>query len=160
VAKKIFIFGLVLMLVLTGMVGCSGDSKPSTGKYEILRSAVLGSNWQMYQFRLKMDPGGEFDIDLLDLVPGDKIDGYFFVESGTSATLEIIAGSTTVYKIESTNTPAGKTISDRFSVTASQPLGTAHLLKFTNNGTEKGISVFVEIIYPVSAKIRGPLDIN
>lgn len=160
-AKKMFVLGMAIVLVLTASIGCSGNSKTNpTGKYEILRSAVLGSTWQMYQFRLKLDPNGEFDIDLLDLVPGDKVDGYFYMESGNTAALEIIAGSSTVYKIESANTPAGSTISDRFSFTVSQPLGAAHVLKFTNSGTEKNITVFVEIIYPVTAKIRGPLDIK
>ncbi|MDO9334344.1 MAG: hypothetical protein Q7T57_07485 [Dehalococcoidales bacterium] len=159
--RKILALGLVFIIVLTMFAGCSGSSKETpTGKYEILRKAVLGGKWQMYQFRLKMEPGSEFDIDLLDLVIGDKVDGYFYPETENGATVEIIAGANVIYKIEPAGIPAGGTMSDRFSFVANQPLGTAHVLKFTNNGTEKTVSVFVEIIYPTTGKIRGPLDVK
>jgi hypothetical protein len=141
--------------------GCSGSSKSTpTGKYEILRKAVLGGKWQMYQFRLKLEAGSAFDIDLLDLVAGDKVDGYFYPETGNGATLEITAGDSVIYKIEPASIPAGNTLSDRFSFAVSQPLGTAYVLNFTNSGTEKNVNVFVEIIYPATGKIRGPLDVK
>jgi hypothetical protein len=162
VIKKTFVLGLVIILILTAFSACSGNSKSNpTGKYEILRNATLGSNWQMYQFRLKMEPSTQFDIDLLDLLPGDKVDGYFYMESGTTATLEISAGSDVVYRIEQPANPTpGSVLSDRFSFSVQYPLGTAYVLKFTNSGTDKDISVFLEIIYPVNAKIRGPLGIK
>jgi hypothetical protein len=162
VIKKLFILWLAIALTLTAFSGCSGNSKSNpTGKYEILRNAILGSSWQMYQFRLKIEPSGEFDIDLLDLVPGDKVDGYFYMESGTATTLEISVGSNVIYKVEQPANPAPDSVlSERFSFSAQQPLGTAYVLKFTNSGTEKDISVFLEIIYPVNAKIRGPLGVK
>jgi hypothetical protein len=161
VNRKILALGLALIMVLTMFVGCSGGSKETPiGKYEILRKAVLGGKWQMYQFRLKMEAGGAFDIDLLDLVEGDKVDGYFYPETENGATVEITAGANVIYKIEPTSIPAGSALSDRFSFTVSQPLGTAYVLKFTNNGIEKTVNVFVEIIYPTTAKIRGPLDVK
>jgi hypothetical protein len=158
VAKKILILTLVIIAMLAVLPGCSGNSKSNpTGKYEILRSATLGSNWQMYQFRLKMEPSGAFDIDLLDLAPGDKVDGYFYVETGSGAALQILAGSTVIYQVEPVNTLPDSTLSDRFTFSVQQPLGTAYVLKFANSGTEKNIEVFLELIYPVNAKIRGPL---
>ena len=159
--RKILALGLAFIMVLTMFAGCSGGSKETpTGKYEILRKAVLGGKWQMYQFKLKMEPGSEFDIDLLDLVVGDKVDGYFYPETESGATVEITAGASVIYKLEPASIPAGGTMSDRFSFTVNQPLGTAYVLKFTNNGTEKNASVFLEIIYPTTAKIRGPLDVK
>jgi hypothetical protein len=161
VIKKILALGLALITMLTMAAGCSGSSESTpTGKYEILRKAVLGGKWQMYQFRLKLDPGSEFDIDLLDLVTDDRVDGYFYPETESGATLEITAGPNVIYKLDPANVPVGGTLSDRFSFVASQPPGTAYVLKFTNNGTEKTVSMFVEIIYPTTGKIRGPLDVK
>jgi hypothetical protein len=161
VIKKMLVFGLVALLMLTVFAGCSGNSESAhVGKHEILRDAVLGNNWQMYQVRLKLDPGSYFDIDLRDMVPGDKVDGYFFVEIGSTVTVDITSGANVIYHFESVNAIAGSTISDRFSFVTNLPLGTAHVLKFANSGTEKNISVFLEVIYPVTAKIRGPLDVK
>ena len=159
--KKMLVFGLVALLMLVVFAGCSGNSESAhVGKHEILREAVLGHNWQMYQVRLKLEPGSYFDIDLRDMVQGDKVDGYFFLETGSTVTVDITSGANVIYHFESVNAIAGSTISDRFSFVTNLPLGTAHVLKFTNIGTEKNISVFLEIIYPVTAKIRGPLDVK
>ena len=159
--KKMLVFGLVALLMLTVFAGCSGNSESAhVGKHEILREAVLGHNWQMYQVRLKLEPGSYFDIDLRDMAPGDKVDGYFFLETGSTVNVEITSGANVIYRFDSVNVIAGDTVSDRFSFVNNQPLGTAHVLKFTNIGTEKNISVFLEIIYPVTAKIRGPLDVK
>jgi hypothetical protein len=161
VNRKILALGLALVIVLTMFAGCSGGSKETpTGKYEILRKAVLGGKWQMYQFRLKLEPGSGFDIDLLDLVVGDKVDGYFYPETEAGANMEITAGENIIFKIEPANVTAGSTMSDRFSFVASQPFGTAYVLKFSNSGTEKTVSVLVEVIYPTTGKIRGPLDVK
>jgi hypothetical protein len=51
-------------------------------------------------------------------------------------------------------------MSDRFSFVASQALGTAYVLKFTNNATDKTVTLFVELIYPTTGKMRGPLDVK
>jgi hypothetical protein len=161
VIRKILALGLALVLMLTMIAGCSkGSETTHTGKYEILRKAVLGGNWQMYQFRLKLEPGSGFDIDLLDLVAGDKVDGYFYPETESSANVEITAGSNVIFKMEAASVIAGSTMSDRFSFVASQPLGTAYVLKFTNSGAEKTVSLFIELIYPTTGKMRGPLDVK
>jgi hypothetical protein len=161
VVKKILACVLALVIILTLCVGCSKGSKETpTGKYEILREAVLNGKWQMYQFRLKLEPGSGFDIDLLDLVIGDKVDGYFYPETENGASVEIIAGAEVIFNIDPANIAAGSNASDRFSFVASKPSGTAYVLKFVNSGTEKNVTVFVEIIYPTTGKIRGPLDVK
>lgn len=157
--KRILAFGMVLALVMALLAGCSSTSKSTNlGKLEILRKAVLGGKWQMYQVRITLDSGSDFDIDLLDLANNDKVDGYFYPEKGSGATLEITAGATVIYKTEGTVT--GGTLSDRFSFNATQPVGTAYVLKLHNGGTDKSVSVFLEVIYPSTGNIRGPIDVK
>jgi len=155
--KKLLALGLVFVLALALLAGCSSTSKSTNlGKYEILRKAVLGGKWQMYQIRITLDSGSDFDIDLLNLANNDKVDGYFYPENGSGGTLEITAGTNVLYKTEVA--VAAGTISDRFSFTASQPVGTAYVLKLHNGGTEKSVAVFLELIYPNTGSIRGPID--
>lgn len=158
--RKLLICGSALALVMSVISGCSGNSgETPTGKYEILRKAVLGGEWQMYQFRLKLEPGSGFDIDLLDLASGDKVEGYFYPENEGGADVEITAGSTVIFKMEAASVTEGTTASDRFSFVASHPQGTAYVLKFSNSA-EKTASIFLELIYPTTGKMRGPLDIK
>jgi len=148
---------MATVLLLTLLVGFSSTSKASNlGKYEILRKATLGGKWQMYQLQITLESGKDFDIDLLDLANNDKVDGYFYPEKGSGGTLTITAGTQVLYQTEGTVT-AG-TLSDRFSFTASQPAGTAYVLKLHNGGTEKSVSIFLELIYPNTGNIRGPID--
>lgn len=159
-SKRLFLLILALVSTAALLPACgSGNTaeKPS-GKYEILRKTTLGNAWQMYQFRLDIESGGEFDIDLLDLGEGDRVDGYFYPEKGSGAALQIRAGNTPIYQSNPAGGVVGGAVSDRFSFTATQPRGNAYVLLFSNAGTEKTISVFVEIIYPSTASIRGPLD--
>ena len=159
--RKIIALGLVLMIMLTMFTGCSNDSEEAhTGKYEVLGEAVLSGKWQMYQFRLELEPGSQFDIDLLDLVIGDKVDGYFYPETEVPANMEITAGENIIFKIEPADATAGGIVSDRFSFVVNQPFGTAYVLKFSNSDAEKNVSVFVEVIYPATGKIRGPLNVK
>lgn len=159
--RKAFALGLVVILTVILLAGCTSTAKSATtGKYEILRSEVLGGKWQMYQFRIHLESGAAFDIDLLNLVANDKVDGYFYPERGSGASLEIKAGAATIYKADPAGMPAGSTLSDRFSFTANQPVGTAYVLDFRNAGSEKTVTIFVELVYPTTASIRGPLDVK
>lgn len=161
-SKRLFLLILALVLTAVLLPACGGADtadKPS-GKYQILRKTALGANWQMYQFRLDIESGGQFDIDLLNLGEGDRVDGYFYPEKGSGAALQINAGTTTIYQSNPADGAVGVAASDRFSFTASQPRGTAYVLLFSNAGTEKTVSVFVELIYPSTAFIRGPLDVK
>lgn len=160
--KKQYAFLTLVLILLTSLfTGCSISSKATaSGQYEIVRKATLGGKWQMYQIRIKLDSGGAYDLDLLNLANEDKVDGYFYPEKGSGASLQIKAGDNVIYQAVPTGVLAGGTLSDRFSFSASQPAGTAYVLNFTNGGTEKNISVFVELIYPVTCSIRGPIDVK
>jgi hypothetical protein len=151
---------LVMVLAVSLLTGCS-SSKSTTpvGKYEIIRKAVLGNTWQMYQIRVVLESGSDFDIDLLELAGTDKVDGYFYPEKGVGASLEIKAGSLVLYKADPATVALGGTLSDRFSFQANQPAGTAYVIIFHNGGTDT-VNVFVELIYPKSGMIRGPIDIK
>ena len=157
--KKLLLLAMTLVLVLGVLAGCSSKgsppSKTTTGNYKIVRRATLNNSWQMYQFELILPLNAAFDLDLLGLANNDKVSGYFYPESGSLATLSINAGSNTLYDSAAT---AG-VISDRFSFSAAQPVGTAYVLNFKNTGTDE-VTIFVEVIYPSSASIRGPLDLK
>ncbi len=157
-----FFTALILVLVAAVSVGCSGNGSKNTtpkGKYEILRKAVLGNTWQMYQIRVTLESGSDFDIDLLDLGGTDKVDGYFYPEKGVGASLEISAGTNILYKADTTTVALGGTLSDRFSFTANQPTGTAYVIAFHNGGTDT-VNIFVELIFPKTGSIRGPIDLK
>ena len=153
---------IILVLLVPASVGCSGSSNKNstpTGKYEILRKAILGNTWQMYQIRITLESGSDFDIDLLDLGGTDKVDGYFYPEKGVGASLEISAGTNILYKADTTTVALGGTLSDRFSFQANLPTGTAYVVAFHNGGTDT-VNIFLELIYPKTGSIRGPIDLK
>ena len=49
---------LAVVLIAVSLVGCSSTEKETIpkGKNEILRKAVLGGAWQMYQMRITLEP--------------------------------------------------------------------------------------------------------
>jgi hypothetical protein len=161
--KRIRLLALILVtsiLVLGTLAGCSSSKNTTpTGKYEILRRAILGNTWQMYQIRVVLESGSDFDIDLLGLMGTDKVDGYFYPEKGIGATVTIMSGATVIYKADSSSVALGGTLSDRFSFPADQPSGTAYVLQFHNGGTDT-VNIFVELIYPKTGQIRGPIDLK
>ena len=149
---------MTMLLALGLLAGCGSKSNASTtptGTFKIIRKATLNTKWQMYQVELDIPVNGAFDIDLLNMANNDKADGYFYQEKGSGAALTIAAGSEQIYNSAATT---GVT-SDRFSFTASLPLGTAYVLNFKNTGSDT-TTVFVEVIYPATALIRGPLDVK
>jgi hypothetical protein len=110
----------------------------------------------MCQVRLEIPSGAELPL-LLKLADGDKVDGYFNLEAG--AKLEFsISGNSQLYKSAVQEAASGKTISDRFSFTASQAQGNMYVLTFRNGDKKEGASVFLEVISPISAPIFVPLE--
>jgi|GEM_PF-2880885 len=158
--KMLFVFTAVTLLLVAAFGGGCGGSKdpgPATGKYEIIRKSGLGAAWQMYQIRIVLEAGNNFDVDLLGLSGADKVDGYFYLEKGTGAALVIKAGDSVLY--QSAAAAGGEVVSDRFSFIAGLPAGTAYVFNFSNPGTET-VNVFLELIYPKTGFIRGPIDTN
>jgi len=154
--RKVIVFVLILA-TLTSFLGCSGStSKQQIGQHEIVRDAVLNTTWQLYQIRVTLDAGSQFDV-LLTLTDADRVDGYFYSEKGTGAILRVRSGSNIVYQSQ----PAGESKnlpSDRFSFTANQGQGNTYVLNLTNANTDNKSIVFLEILYPATASIYIPLE--
>lgn len=154
----------IVMLSLLFTVGCQqiqelrGTSSASTP--EVVRTAKLGTDWQMGQMKFDVEAGGELSI-LLELNVGDEVDGYFYLEKGEDIAFDI-AGNSLIYEanLQAVNT-SERVISDRFSLTASQEQGISYALNFRNTAdeddTQKKITVFLEIIYPAAGSIYVPL---
>jgi hypothetical protein len=158
VKKKLLFIILAALAVILILSGCSSSSssKTSPGKYTIVRNATLGSKWQMYQMELNLPASSSFDIDLLNLGGTDKVEGYFYTEKGTAPSLDITAATNVLYQSAATS---NGTTSDRFAFAATQPFGTAYILNFKNVGSDK-LTIFLELIYPNTASLRGPIDLK
>jgi hypothetical protein len=155
----------IVMISLVFTIGCQqiqelrgGTSSATTP--EVVRTAKLGTDWQMSQMKFDVGSGGELTI-LLELATGDKVDGYFYLEKGEDIAF-YIAGNSRFYEMQPQNTEdSDSTISDRFSFTASQEQGLSYALNFYNTAdeddTQKKITVFLEVIYPVDGTIFVPL---
>ncbi|MBM4432704.1 MAG: emp24/gp25L/p24 family protein [Chloroflexi bacterium] len=161
-SKGIITAIVVLSLLFT--VGCKqiqelrGTSSATTP--EVLRTAKLGTDWQMSQMKFEVEAGGELSV-MLKLASGDKVDGYFYLEKGKDFAFDI-AGNSLIYEIKPRLvTDSERVTSDRFSFTASQEQGLTYALNFYNTAdeddTQKKIAVFLEVIYPVTGSIFVPL---
>ena len=154
------LLAITLMVVLL-VSGCSSlpdmGSTTASDRYEILKKAELGNNWQMYQIKIDLAAGEELDI-LLRLANGDRVDGYFFLQEGETVAFEI-AGSSAFYQSANTD-QKGNIKSDRFSFTASQTQGTTYTLTFKNEEDSKSakVSAFCEVILPLSGSIFIPIE--
>ena len=164
--KKFVIVLLLLSMVF--VMGCeeissltqggTGASSPESPK--ILKAVELGSEWEMKQMTFKVEAGDELSV-LLKLPEGEKVDGYFYLEKGDSINFEI-TGKTPVYKSEGEDGKGGGGVSsDRFSFITSQAQGNMYTLTFYNDADDdrpNTVTVFLEIIYPVSGSIYVPVE--
>jgi outer membrane lipoprotein SlyB len=141
--KKVLI--LAAILTLFGVVGCTSSSTETPASVKSIRESKIGTQWQMKQVEINFKAE---TFMTLDLAAGDKVDGYFYIESGDSIGFSI-SGISPIYSSSNGST------SDRFSFTASQAQGIDYKLKFTT-GNEKEATVFLEIIYPATGKVLVP----
>ena len=164
--KRIIASTMLLAVVL--LVGCAEISgltqdltrSTSSQSPKVVRSATIESDWAMKQLEITVGTDKEVEI-LLRLANGDKVDGYFYMESGSIKDFQIIGNSSIYSAQEKGVAEAGEISSARFSFTAQQSQGTTYTLKFINtadDGTQKKETVFLEIIYPVSGSLFIPVE--
>lgn len=166
--KRIIIAITLLSLVFT--IGCEeiasltgGQAQTSSGQnLKIVKGVELGSEWEMKQMSFKVGAGDEVLI-LIKLSAGDTADGYFYLEKGEDIDFSITGKSL----LHASAIPAGAgsegVTSDRFSFTATPNEGDTYTLTFRNpadneEGSRATVSVFLEVIYPVTGSIYVPVD--
>ena len=148
-----------MVLSLVSLLGCSGitGTRSSLPSLKIIKKAEIGSGWQMYQLEINAPADSELPI-LLKLADGDKVDGYYYLEEGNNLDFQI-AGNSLIYKAEGQATGgSGKTASSRFSFVASDAQGKSYTLTLSNGAKRDKVTVFLEVIYPVSGSIFFPLE--
>ena len=158
--KKILVIAIALMLI--GLVGCSAISKSATtettppASIRAVREAKIGKTWIVKQ--LEIDLQSDVAI-ILKLKEGDKVDGYYYMEKGDTAGLNI-SGNSLIYSARAPDADTRLT-SDRFSFTASQAQGVAYTLTFSPGpagGSKAGTTtIFLELIYPATGSLFIPL---
>jgi hypothetical protein len=158
--RKVICLTVMIALAMAS-ISCSNMnifSKSDTATTKILRNEKLASDWQMYQLEITIPCGKEMPI-ILELANGDKVDGYYYVESGdTNIGFQITANSK-IYESNLTNSPAETPVSDRFSFTASQVQGLYYVMCLNNKSDDAAktkSTVFLEMIYPGSSPVWTP----
>lgn len=154
------VMGMLVILALVGLAGCSSGSKTATAtpaaSVHTIREAGIASAWTMKQ--LEINSSAEISL-VLTLANGDKVDGFYYLEKGTGTAFQI-SGNSVIYESKA----AGKSdtiTSDRFSFTASQAQGLAYSLTL-NAGmdaskTKNQNTIFLEIIYPATGSLYVPI---
>lgn len=157
--RKKVIVAIFLLSLLIPFSGCEEISDLTQGvststsqaNLKIEKSVELGSAWQMKQISFRVGAGEEVAI-LLKLSDGDKVDGFFYLEKGDTCDFRI-TGKTQLYRSAEAN---------RFSFTAGQAQSDTYNLLFRNTAEEdesqKSITVFLEVIYPLSGEIYVPVE--
>ena len=113
----------------------------------------------MYQLEITLTSGGKMPV-ILELANGDKVDGYYYVESGDINVGFQITANSKIYESQLTTLPEETPVSDRFSFTATQAQGIAYTLEFRNLNdvtAKTKTTIFMEIIYPGSSPVWTPI---
>lgn len=159
--KRLSVILLVLVIVI--VTGCSGETPAATtttqpANVDIIEEAHISSYWTVMQVRINLESGIPL---LLTLAPGDKVDGYFFLEKGDDVDFQV-SGKSMIYQSTPQSTGSANITSDRFSFTASDAQGIAYTLTFTpvvkKDAKKVTPVVFLELIYPSTGKIFNPMD--
>jgi hypothetical protein len=166
--KLILALALVSLLGAPGVLtGCSifadnasSDVKPP--QLEVLKTMDIGNQWRVKQMRIEIFGSDKFDI-LYTLNEGEKIDGYFQVETEASNISFTINGNSQVFKSGASDAGAqGGVNSNRFAFTASAVQGRTYVLTYDNTtaggGTGKDVSIYTELTYPVGSPIFIPIE--
>lgn len=153
--------GILVILSLIGIIGCSSGPKSTTttaapASVKTVREAQIASAWTMKQLEINT----KSDLSLtLKLAAGDKVDGYFYLEKGSNVSFQI-AGNSQIYESQPVGTKSDIITSDRFSFTASQAQGIAYFLTL-NPGSDtretNEVTVFLELIYPATGALSVPI---
>lgn len=137
---------------ISGLMPSSSPAGPVT-----VTSVELAAKWKVSQLRIEVTGDRELPV-LLKLAAGDRVDGYFHLETGRDIDFSI-TGSSLMYQSAAPD-DTGRVVSDRFSFTATQAQGSTYTLSFSNaeKDEEAKSTVFLEVIYPVSGSIFTPLE--
>jgi hypothetical protein len=158
-------FRRILFVILSAAIllvtGCSsGDNQPaSTTKpaaVDIVKDIIVSNQYAVKQLRINLN--SRIPI-LLTLAPGDKVDGYFYLEKGNTIDFQI-SGKNLIYQSTVQTAGSANITSDRFSFTASDTQGLAYTLTFTPAAAgEKSVTpvIFVELIYTRTGEIYYPM---
>jgi hypothetical protein len=154
------IIGILVVLSLISIVGCSSGTKTSTATkpadVNTVRDAEIAAKWNVKH--LEINTKAEITLTL-KLADGDKVDGYFYLEKGSNVGFQV-AGSSKVYESQPVGTKSDTITSDRFSFTASQAQGVAYFLTFnpdSNAQTTNEVTIFMELIYPATGSLSVPI---
>ncbi|MEE8318283.1 MAG: hypothetical protein V3R36_01455 [Dehalococcoidales bacterium] len=159
---------LVLMVLsLLSVTGCDelssltqGTTPSSSADLKIIKAVELGEGWEMKQLSFKVAAGDEMAI-LMKLSDENEVDGYYYLEKGGDIDFIITAKELVYRSPVRPNEDDEKPDSDRFSFVASETDGDTYTLTFRNPADDEessaDASVYLEVIYPVSASLYMPV---
>lgn len=157
--KKILCLTVALSLV--AITGCSlvansnGTDTTTPASIRTIREAKITKAWTVKQMEIDL----QSDVSIvLKLKEGDKVDGWYYLVKGDSASFNI-TGNSAIYTSKATDTETMRVTSDRFSFTASQAQGVAYTLTLSAAPASKSetTTVFLELIYPTTGSLYVPI---